>query len=365
MDSTNLHNISQSIFAGLTIYAAYIIALCTYRIFFHPLAKFPGPLLGNITEWNTIWPSLRGDATFTRYGWLKKYGQVVRVGPNEIMFGDISSVKDIYGQNSNPCLKDPVFYNSFTCTGVPNVLNMVDRGEHARVRRLQSHAFSLNEVAKNEAQIVGVIKNCMDKMVSGSQPVNMYSMMNYHYADIVSKLSFGHSLGCLDGQGTQEAEDADNFPTVPALKGFFPWIEYVPFEIIRASLRGRPRLVKCAKNGIADFRANLEAGKEIHSALLQKLLEVRDEESGQTFTEEELVENAIQFIVAGSGTTMTTSLYFFYEVATHPRVEEKLQCEIRKAFPDRGILPTFEKLAKLVRLLKLPSKANCTKSLCF
>lgn len=47
-------------------------------------------------------------------------------------------------------------------------------------------------------------------------------MMNHLYMDIVSKLSFGRPLGSLDGHGLQDAEDADNFPTVPVLKGFSP-----------------------------------------------------------------------------------------------------------------------------------------------
>ena len=338
------------VLVSLQLYAGYLLVLAIYRIFFHPLAKFPGPFWGKLTEWNTIWPTLRGDGTFTRHKWLQEYGSVVRVGPNEVMFGDLPSVKDIYGQSSNPCLKDPSFYDGFTCTGVPNVLNMIDRKEHARVRRLQSHAFSMKEVVKNETQILAVIEKCLRKMESEPQPVNMYTMMNHLYADIVSKLSFGRSFGCLDGEGVQEAEDADNFPTVPVMKGFFPWIEYVPATIIQESLRGRPRLVNLARNAIADFRTSLVDGKIPQSALLQKLLEQPEKSDEQALTDAEVIENSIQFIVAGSGTTMVTSLYFFYQVATHPEVQERLVSEIRQAFPDKTVPPNVEKILELVRL---------------
>ncbi len=35
--------------AGLFCIGAYIAAIATYRLFFHPLSKFPGPKLGALT----------------------------------------------------------------------------------------------------------------------------------------------------------------------------------------------------------------------------------------------------------------------------------------------------------------------------
>jgi hypothetical protein len=52
-----------------------------------------------------------------QYEMLQKYGSPVRIATNELIFSDMKAWSDIYGQSSNPCQKEKVFYNMFTVTG--------------------------------------------------------------------------------------------------------------------------------------------------------------------------------------------------------------------------------------------------------
>lgn len=63
-----------------------IFSICTYRLFFHPLSKYPGPLLGRLTRLYGAYHSLYGDGHIDMHRCHLKYGPIVRYGPNKILF---------------------------------------------------------------------------------------------------------------------------------------------------------------------------------------------------------------------------------------------------------------------------------------
>jgi cytochrome P450 len=119
----------------------YWILLAIYRVFFHPLANYPGPLGATLTDWYMVYMSMTAQNTYKRYKLHMKYGKVVRVGANELSYSDEESIKDIFGQSMEPRLKLTVFYKGFSLTGRESVFSTTDRNEHGRMRRLLSHGF--------------------------------------------------------------------------------------------------------------------------------------------------------------------------------------------------------------------------------
>jgi hypothetical protein len=120
----------------------YVVCLISYGIVLHPLAKFPVPLLGKFSGFHSILAIVRENRTLMHYEMFKKYGSPFRMSTNELVFSDMESWSDIYGQSSNPCLKDPSLYDLFTVTGERNLLNATNRSQHAHLRRLTSYGFS-------------------------------------------------------------------------------------------------------------------------------------------------------------------------------------------------------------------------------
>ncbi|KAG6358345.1 hypothetical protein INS49_014229 [Diaporthe citri] len=343
----------------------YIASTVIYRIYFHPLARFPGPFLGKCSEL-LIWRSiLKADRNLMIDRLLKQYGSPLRLATNQLVFDDARSWVDIYGQSPNPCLKDPALWESFTAVGTVNVLNAVDRHYHARVRRLLSHNFSLKGILRFERLIADKIEDYMNLVFSpaadSGETMNVYLRVQEHYLDIISHLSFGTSFNCIKGENPNTLHDVDHFLTVVPATSLFPGIRYIPLPTLREGFRAVERLKTFGRTHVSNFIDRLEkttaddaiAGGTSENSFLGNLVKSEDAETGTRLSFDELVDNAIIFLVAGSGTSAMTTTYFIWECTRNISVRDKLVQEIRTAFPDRNVFPTYEKASRLPLLASM------------
>ena len=113
-----------------------------YNLWFHPLRHFPGPLEARATR---IWycrKLLSGKVSFEIGKMHEKYGDVVRIGPDELSFNDPAAWNDIYGYRAGKgeFMKDPTFYN-VTSSGKLSIIGS-DTQRHGELRRLMAHGYS-------------------------------------------------------------------------------------------------------------------------------------------------------------------------------------------------------------------------------
>jgi hypothetical protein len=68
-----------------------------YNLFFHPLRKFPGPLLERASGIPWALRQIAGVQARHTQKLHERYGPVVRIGPKHLSFTDPKAWKDIYG----------------------------------------------------------------------------------------------------------------------------------------------------------------------------------------------------------------------------------------------------------------------------
>lgn len=181
-----------------------------YRLVFHPLARFPGPMLAACTEVSSVKGSriprgmklscmsqlwfitvLTGGRSPFRISEVhEKYGDVVRIAPNELSFRTANSHKDIYGnpKGGKVFTKSDYFYKTPNIR-YPNIGFVQDPVHHRIQKRTLAPAFSAQAQRDNEDHIRSHIERFVARLGTMGGPetggVDMSAAYNWLTFDIV------------------------------------------------------------------------------------------------------------------------------------------------------------------------------------
>lgn len=180
-----------------------MFAVIIYRLYFHPLAKYPGPFLAKITDAYQLYHAWKGDRHLEFWRQHEQYGRVVRFGPNSVSFNTNTALKEIYGFKSN--VRKAEFYDAFVHPA-PNTHNARDKQLHARKRRVLSHGFSDGAMKEMERYILANVRTFCEQVGLGASneskgwtvPKNMADWCNYLAMDILGDLCFGKAFHMLE-----------------------------------------------------------------------------------------------------------------------------------------------------------------------
>jgi len=105
--------ISKILFYSAVLIPSWILYVVVHRLFFHPLARIPGPKLAAFTFlYQTYFSFKDGSRFYKQVGLLhKKYGPVVRITPDEISLSDPENYETIYYVGSRYA-KAPRYYDA-------------------------------------------------------------------------------------------------------------------------------------------------------------------------------------------------------------------------------------------------------------
>jgi cytochrome P450 len=147
---------------------------------------------------------VRGTLAFKVADLHKKYGAVVRIGPNELSYIQDDAWKEIYAHRPE-FVKDKGTFSP-PPGAVYGILLTPSTKDHTRMRRNLNPAFSDKALRNQEPRIMKhvelLIERLHDHLKDG--PVDLHAWYNFTTFDIIGDLYFGESFHCLESSQYNE-----------------------------------------------------------------------------------------------------------------------------------------------------------------
>ncbi|KAK2008690.1 cytochrome P450 monooxygenase-like protein, partial [Colletotrichum eremochloae] len=290
----------------------FFLARSIYRLYFHPLSKYPGPKIAAVSYiWRAYaWTGGRWPYVVTDLH--NKYGPVVRVAPEELVFFNVEAYKDVYGhayRGKKTFIKTD-FFNAGEEEGIATVK---DPAEHARQRKMLSRGFSQQSLREQEPlvhQYVDMLLEQLGKLADlafGKSFNAVASGKTHFWISLIFEAAYASQLATLRRQ-------------LPVLNLILPFV--LPKGIL-AKFKQHNELsrqmavdrVKQGDTGRADFFSHLLRGS-----------------GDESISELQLQSQASILVVAGSETTASFLAATCYLLLKNPDTLAQLEHEVRSNF---------------------------------
>lgn len=181
---------------GLALILTYFVGTVIYNLFFHPLRRFPGPILFRATRLGFCYKLCTGSIPFEVLALHEKYGDVVRIAPDQLAFANPQAWKDIMGHHGSKNSEMQKYNNYYRpVKGTPTHIINASREEHAGLRRTLAHGFSERRLREQQPIIGGyinlLIQRLGEKSENGTKALDMCTWYNCCMFDVIGDLAFG------------------------------------------------------------------------------------------------------------------------------------------------------------------------------
>ncbi|EXJ66579.1 uncharacterized protein A1O5_10249 [Cladophialophora psammophila CBS 110553] len=313
---------------------------------FHPLAKYPGPLLWRASRLPASWHQACGDLYKCIDAIHDAYGPIVRIAPDELSFTNPEAWPQIY--NTRPQLQKTRFhFPPADERKMPESMIMASDAEHTRLRRLANPAFLNSGVLEVEPVMqhyVDLLCTQLAQVCKEKGPQNMVEWFLWTLNDVIGQLALDQEFDCLKNrrmhpwpsfllQGLKNATIFNQFRRFGITQGML-----MPL-LTKKQLEERDNFFNAATTAIEqrldrDEQQNTDGNKEIQAKKRPDIvgLMMREMKDGNRLTHEEVTANSVLIVGGGAETTSTCLSATFYHLCKTPRVMKKLQHEIRRSF---------------------------------
>ncbi|KAI1824129.1 cytochrome P450 [Xylaria intraflava] len=320
------------ILINFAFFGPFFSSIVIYRLFQHPLKGFRGPKLAAVSKLWHLAHVFRTQNYLFLDGLVKKYGKVVRTGPQELTITDPEIWSAI---GSSACIKAPWYDMMFPYMS----LNSIRGKEGYRTRRklwdesLRLPTAYLPEVNSSIDRLASLLVKRVD--ASKGQPTSIRTLFSHFSFDVMGEIAFGRSFALLSDIDSHDAPNLISqgmsmlrfFTPIPwASRLCFTLAPYVPI-ITQKWNRGLQWAAE-----VCDERLANGADSTHHSDAFSRFISAAYTNDDKTSLDHlALYGDAFAITVAGSHSTAATLTMLFYELARHPDAQEQARKEILAA----------------------------------
>lgn len=321
------------------------------------LRRIPGPWSYAATGYRLAWDAWRARSVHAILGLHRRYGPVVRIGPQEVSFNSLSALRTIYGAGSG--FERTSFYRMFDVYGRPNLFTFGSGKLHRDRKKLISHIYANQTVLG--AEFSGMVQNKVAEYLAllDREPEHaseIFRSLHYFSFDTISEFVYGphyggtsaltgcgHSQGLiqdiLDPARRRLAWFAVHFPAYTKwittrtglLERLLTWMGVMPMKkpFTYSGIRQHAlQAFQQFKNAPADVQA-----KAAETSVIGRLFKVREEAN---LTDMDIASECADHLLAGIDTTADSLMFMIWALSLpqNKKCQEKLREEVSRVSVD-------------------------------
>ncbi|KAH8746125.1 cytochrome P450 [Hyaloscypha sp. PMI_1271] len=344
-------------FLALSVSIIYNFVLIIYRLYFSPIAHFPGPKLAAATWWYQFYYDVirAGTYMFKMKELHDIYGPVIRINPDELHVIEPEFLETLYPGHSRKRDKW-IYYTGILATPGAS-MNTISHDLHRTRRSALNPFFSKASIRKLQPLIDSKVDQFLERIDELQNPVNLNILLMF--ADVVTEFCFGMSYNRLGDPNFDPSFQNRARAGIDLL----PFLASFPF--IMRTLEALPQFITSLLS--PDYGDYIAEKKEIQAEATKALLspegsfnnglnrtifhEILDSKlPEEEKTLDRLGDEAAVTLAAGTLTTAWVLSVAIYYLTTRPTILEKLKSELTAAIPDPSSytpLPALESLPYL------------------
>ncbi|KAL4882549.1 hypothetical protein BJY04DRAFT_206823 [Aspergillus karnatakaensis] len=340
---------------------------------YNSLHRYPGPLLARFTNlWRFL--DVRGRRPeLTHLALHRKYGDIVRLGPDTLSFACPSAIKVIYGLNKGFTKSQfyPVQMTVSKGEPLPSLFSTLDESFHAKLRRSVNHAFSMTSLVQYEPMVNETVELFLDQtatlFANRGQICDFARWLQFFAFDVIGSITYSKRHGFIE-----KNEDIDNI--VKSLARIFdyagpigqmPWLDKLLWKnpvfdaLQKWGLADNSHPVAIFARQRLDERISSKSSSERQKEdLLTKFMKA-SEDRPDFMTEKRVLTMAVSMAFAGSETTAISLAAVFYYLLKNPEYMARAREELDNAVKDGTIINRSTGLVSWAESQKLPFLDAC------
>ncbi|KAK3491096.1 cytochrome P450 [Neurospora hispaniola] len=353
----------------ITTWLLYVIGLAVYRLYFHPLARFPGRKMAAVTTWYEFYYDFRygGKYLFEIEKMHKEFGPIVRINPHELSIHDPEYYNELYvGSSKRRTNFWPLFQGCTDDTDVNHFMT-IDHDLHRQRRKPFDPFFSRMAINTRYWPMLA------EKAVFLESRIREYKGQGK--AVRLDRAFSAFSADCIERICTDDLEPGDGFldqpdfgpewydgmlgliRNAPILTKFpkaLSSLGYVPQRLLlwlfpqgRIANKYDERTRTQIRKAVTKQHLSKDTTSSEHTTLFHALAQ-SNYLSPADKTEERLVREAKLIFLGGTISTGRTLSFVSYYVLSRPDIKARLEDELQDvmaAWPEA--IPTWTELEKL------------------
>ncbi|KAF2435265.1 cytochrome P450 [Tothia fuscella] len=328
---------------------AYGIALVIYRLYFHPLAKFPGPKAAAATEWYEIWFDVVewGQFIWEIERMHEEYGPIVRINPEEHHIKDPDFYDEIYASGAK---KRDKYVRWTMMAGAPvSAFSTPEHHIHRTRRGALNPFFARRSIVKLEPTIrkkVDMLCERFAQFVGTGEVVRLDVAFMSLTMDVITEYCYGYSYNYIS-EPNFKAECKEPMSTLfeqAAFRRTVPWfvglMQRFQDSLVLKMMPAMGLLINWQQDIKREVKAVLAAPQEQKDTIFHHL---RDSNLGASEKDAHRLADEAEILVgAGSKTTAKTLAFYIIVV--------------------KGVMATSTSVATWTALEQLPYFTVCSRS---